>query len=75
MEKWQGSAGIGLLTSRLHVEGPLAKGKTSVIAGARTTYSDWLLKRLPQESAYAEHPAGLRLLCDRPLLLRRRHDL
>ena len=58
MEKWQGSAGIGLLTSRLHVEGPLAKGKTSIIAGARTTYSDWLLKRLPQESAYAGGSAG-----------------
>lgn len=58
LEKWQGSAGIGLLTSRLHVEGPLAKGKTSIIAGARTTYSDWLLKRLPQESAYAGGSAG-----------------
>ena len=58
MEKWQGSAGIGLLTSRLHVEGPLAKGKTAIIAGARTTYSDWLLKRLPKESAYAGGSAG-----------------
>ena len=58
MEKWQGSAGIGLLTSRLHVEGPLSKGKTSIIAGARTTYSDWLLKRLPPESAYAGGSAG-----------------
>ena len=58
MQTWQGSAGIGLLTSRLHVEGPLAKGKTAIIAGARTTYSDWLLKRLPKESAYAGGSAG-----------------
>ena len=58
MQRWRGSAGIGLLTSRLHVEGPLVKGKTSVIAGARTTYSDWLLKRLPKESAYAGGTAG-----------------
>jgi hypothetical protein len=58
MQKWRGSAGIGLLTSRLHVEGPLNKGKTSVIAGARTTYSDWLLKKLPKESNYAGGTAG-----------------
>ena len=58
MQKWKGSAGIGLLTSRLHVEGPLVKGKTSVIAGARTTYSDWILKRLPPESAYSGGTAG-----------------
>ena len=58
MQKWKGSAGIGLLTSRLHVEGPLAKGKTSIIAGARTTYSDGLLKLLPKESSYAGGSAG-----------------
>ena len=53
MQKWKGSAGIGLLTSRIHVEGPIAKGKTSIIAGARTTYSDWILNFLPKESDYA----------------------
>ena len=58
MQKWRGSAGIGVLTSRVHVEGPLVKGKTSVIAGARTTYSDWILKRLPKESNYAGGSAG-----------------
>ena len=49
----KGSAGIGLLTSRLHLEGPLVKGKTTFVVAARTTYSDWLLKRLPKESVYA----------------------
>ena len=59
MEHWGGSAGIGLLTSRLQVEGPLVKGKTSIIAGARTTYSDWILKRIPREqSNYAGGSAG-----------------
>ena len=58
MQKWKGSAGIGILTSRIHVEGPLNKGKTSMIAGARTSYSDWILKRLPKESAYAGGSAG-----------------
>ena len=51
--KWKGSAGIGLLTSRVHVEGPVRKGKTMVAAGARTTYSDWLLRTLPKHSEYA----------------------
>lgn len=49
---WKGSAGIGLLTSRLHLEGPLKKGKTSVAAGARTSYSNWLLNLLPKDSDY-----------------------
>ncbi|WP_243749183.1 TonB-dependent receptor [Mucilaginibacter agri] len=44
-----GSAGIGLLTSRLNIEGPIVKDKTSFIFGGRTTYSDWLLKLLPDE--------------------------
>jgi hypothetical protein len=46
-KKFTGSAGIGLLTSRLNVEGPVIKDKTSFIFGARTTYSDWLLSLLP----------------------------
>lgn len=48
-KKFTGTAGIGLLTSRVNLEGPLVKDKTSVIFGARTTYSDWLLKLLPPE--------------------------
>ena len=44
-----GSAGIGLLTSRLNIEGPIDKDKTSFILGARTSYSDWLLSLLPEE--------------------------
>jgi len=46
-KKFTGTAGIGLLTSRLNIEGPIIKDKTSFIFGARTTYSDWLLKLLP----------------------------
>ena len=58
MQQFKGSAGIGLLTSRLKLEFPIVKGKTSVILGGRTTYSDWLLKRLPKESAYSGGSAG-----------------
>jgi hypothetical protein len=42
-----GLAGIGVITSRLNIEGPLVKDKTSFILGARTTYANWLLKLLP----------------------------
>jgi TonB dependent receptor/CarboxypepD_reg-like domain/TonB-dependent Receptor Plug Domain len=44
-----GSAGIGLLTSRLNLEGPIVKDKTSFIIGGRTTYADWLLQDLPAQ--------------------------
>lgn len=44
-----GTAGIGLLTSRFNLEGPIKKNKTSFILGARTTYAKWLLNLLPDE--------------------------
>ncbi|MFA0961365.1 TonB-dependent receptor domain-containing protein [Roseivirga sp. BDSF3-8] len=36
--------GIGLVTSRLAVEGPIIKDKTSFLVAGRATYSDWLLR-------------------------------
>lgn len=45
----EGSAGIGLLTSRFNIEGPLVKDKSSFIIGGRTTYANWLLKLLPDQ--------------------------
>ena len=51
--KVTGSLGLGLLTSRLHLEGPLRRGKSTFILGARTTYSNWLLNLLPKDSEYA----------------------
>ena len=44
-----GSAGIGLLTSRLSIEGPLIKDRSSFILGGRTTYANWLLNLLPNQ--------------------------
>jgi hypothetical protein len=46
-KQFSASGGIGLLTSRLTLEGPLAHGKGSWLVGGRTTYSDWLLRQLP----------------------------
>ena len=49
-KQFSGTGGIGLLTSRLTFEGPLAKGKGSWLVGGRTSYSDWLLKELPSRN-------------------------
>ncbi|MFI5153307.1 MAG: TonB-dependent receptor domain-containing protein [Chitinophagales bacterium] len=46
-KKWSGTGGLGLLTARMTVEGPIVKDKTSFILGGRASYSDWLLKFLP----------------------------
>ncbi len=56
-KKLSGTGGIGLLTSRLTLEGPLDNGKTTFILGGRTTYSDWLLKQIPN-SAYSNSSAS-----------------
>lgn len=48
-DKLSGAGGIGLLTSRLSLEGPISK-KTSFLASGRSTYSDWLLRFIPDES-------------------------
>lgn len=50
--KISGSLGIGILTGRFHLEGPLIPGRTTFLIGARTTYSNWLLKLLPKTSEY-----------------------
>jgi hypothetical protein len=48
-KEFTGTAGIGLLTSRVTIEGPLDKNKTSFILGGRATYADWLLNLLPEQ--------------------------
>ena len=52
-ERIRGSLGLGILTSHLMLEGPIVKNKTTFVLGGRTTYSDWLLKRLPADSGYS----------------------
>ncbi len=47
-KEYHGTAGIGPLTSRLNLEGPLDKNKTSFVLGARSTYANWLLNMLPK---------------------------
>jgi hypothetical protein len=42
-EEWHGEAGIGLISSRLTVEGPLKKGKSSIIVSGRRSYVDLIV--------------------------------
>ncbi|HJV78655.1 MAG TPA: TonB-dependent receptor, partial [Paludibacter sp.] len=43
-KKFSGSGGIGLISSRLTLEGPIGSDKTSFIVSARRTYADLFLK-------------------------------
>ena len=52
-EKLKGSVGLGLLTSRLSLEGPLGSENTSFILGGRATYSDWMLDMIPEGSEFS----------------------
>jgi len=45
-EAFHGEAGIGLISSRLTLEGPIQKGKSSFLFSARRTYVDVLIKPL-----------------------------
>lgn len=49
-EKFSGEASLGPVTSNLSLELPVVKEKSSLIAGARGTYSDWILKSIDDES-------------------------
>ena len=57
-EKFTGSAGIGLVTSKLNLEIPVIKEKTSLLLSGRTTYSDWIMRLLPEKSGYKDGKAG-----------------
>jgi hypothetical protein len=48
--KISGTGGISPLTGRMLLEGPIIKDKLSFLLSGRTTYSNWLLKRIDNES-------------------------
>lgn len=48
-KKLTGAGGLGLLTGRLSFDGPIGS-KTQFFVGARSTYSDWLLKLIPNDA-------------------------
>lgn len=48
-KKWRASGGIGLISSRLAVEGPLAKDKSSIVISGRRTYLDLIARAVSDE--------------------------
>jgi len=48
--KFSGEASIGAVMSNLTLELPIIKNKSSLLIGGRSTYSNWVLKALDDES-------------------------
>ncbi|QIP16905.1 TonB-dependent receptor [Spirosoma aureum] len=46
-EKWGINGGIGIISSRLGIEGPIIKNKLSFLAAARASFNDFLFKLAP----------------------------
>lgn len=51
-KEWKTTGGLGLISSRLTVEGPLIKGKSSIILSGRRTYIDVLTKPALEGGAF-----------------------
>lgn len=58
MQNWLAEGGIGLISSRLSVEGPIKKGKGSIIISARRTYIDILARPLIKASSDGDTDLG-----------------
>jgi hypothetical protein len=56
-KKFVASGGVGLVTGRLTVEGPIVRDKTSFLLGGRSTYSNWVIKAL-DNPAYNQSSAS-----------------
>ena len=57
-KNFSGVAGIGPVTSRINIEGPLQKDKTSFVLGGRATYANWLLQLLPEAYKHSKASFG-----------------
>lgn len=44
LEHWSGFGSVGPISTKALFEGPLVKGKSSILIGGRATYSDWVLR-------------------------------
>lgn len=58
MKEFHGEGGIGLIASRLTLEGPIAKDKASFMVSARRTYIDALLNPIIKASASSNQNAN-----------------
>lgn len=58
MQRVSGSATVSLLTAKGQLDIPLVKNHLSLMLAGRSTYSDWILKRLPEKSGFKNGNAG-----------------
>jgi hypothetical protein len=49
-KKIVGAGSLGIITSKVMLEGPLFRDKTSFVIGARYGYPNWLLKKVPDKN-------------------------
>ena len=49
MKKYEASGGIGLISSRLTLEGPIVKDKGSIIVSGRRTYADFVARTVSDQ--------------------------
>ncbi|HEY3404387.1 MAG TPA: TonB-dependent receptor [Ohtaekwangia sp.] len=54
-DEWHGNGGIGILSSYASVGGPLKKKKTTLMASARASYSDWILNMIKSDYKDLRH--------------------
>jgi len=45
-DRWHLKGGLGLVSSRVSIDGPITPGKTSILFAGRSTYSNWVLKQV-----------------------------
>lgn len=56
-KEFSGNVGISMVAAHATIEGPIVKDKSSFILAGRTTYSNWILGRLP-DAALRNSTAG-----------------
>jgi CarboxypepD_reg-like domain/TonB-dependent Receptor Plug Domain len=61
MQELHGEGAIGLIASRLTLEGPISKGKTSFMISGRRTYADLLFKPIIQSTTTSDEDVRLRM--------------
>lgn len=50
LQEWHGEGSIGLISSKLTLQGPIQKGKTSFLVSGRRTYADLIFKPIIKSS-------------------------
>lgn len=49
IDEFRLTGGIGLINGRMHLETPIIPDRVNLAIGGRTSYSDWLLDRIPAD--------------------------